>query len=765
MSEFSAEVTGEGLTKEPAGHPESAERNSGREYVRKLIELFGAAGLERLTPEEQSWIREPGIPKPDAAVNDPSYNLREIARVTKERPLTLSSKNNGIPLHPYEIYYMAAVFADKDDRFNPDNYPLAPPETQVKEFIDFVLNHQGPVNIAEQFGKLIEITDGSVLDAAAVGMMASRLAARNLDKRLYPGIKVTREMQEAWLSKVAIFGDRNKPKDPLGDNYYFWTAMFTRIGIAGSNTNPFFQMLDRHSARVMTLSRQFFARQPTKTDHREAFRQGKEIAELLLTLVREDQNKTEGAIERLDFETLKKLPPEARVGIIIGSLANLPPGGKLLFGDNGELSREIYKFDPLEYFSALPGVSALYNPKGWREILSQVRMEVPSIYIRFTTEGMVIEKRPTGEILSPEAKQDSSWVESELAKIKNEKGRELVKIWIAMGCSNIDSWDIFWKGRKIPKTATDLRTMIYDPQIRGQYFTPKEWEEIVVNVLSACVDKGREFKTLVEGQEMTVFGRAHEEVVRSALILPEDGLRPRISPELLAAVDRFDPKKAAQEDKVKALAVAMGNRSWYENHKTELEERLSPGLWQVAVMLLRQNAMVILGDEGESRRNRIRESLSGLVEKAEKGNEEEKSQARKMLEIVYQLGMQYQSHPVYSLFATMYDPSVYGTARYYLERRMFRGNPGNLPINYAKTIIRLMEKRPQDLTQHQRSLLRRLSCPSCYGYASGLEAQALVQERNQNDSNPSIPEVPPDESSFAQSVMDWIAREGRSGAG
>ena len=191
-----------------------------RPYWKEVVEVFNVAGYKKLTPKEQAWIREPVTPEFGTQRSEPKKQLFEMSLCVlnkrQEDVLTLESKTNTMTPYAFEVFRTAAVFTDKDG----DDYPTLPiaEESKVQNFIDTIKDSPDPIDVASQLGILLKLSDGSIVDAAATGMMASRIVARNLDKKAYPNILVDIDTQEKWLNNLAIFGDPKKENDVLGRN-------------------------------------------------------------------------------------------------------------------------------------------------------------------------------------------------------------------------------------------------------------------------------------------------------------------------------------------------------------------------------------------------------------------------------------------------------------------------------------------------------------------------------------------------------------------
>lgn len=272
------------------------------------------------------------------------------------------------------------------------------------------------------------------------------------------------------------------------------------------------------------------------------------------------------------------------------------------------------------------------------------------------------------------------------------------------------------------------------------------------DIISVCIDKSQ--ASLEEPP--TVFRRTCDNLARSALILPSDGITPPLSSELVQAVDDLNPRRVSIEDKMFTFANSMVETDWYTDNKDGLDRlfEIDPNLRNIALFYLRQSVLGFLSEDMAEPRKTTREVLSRLLRQVRRGTEPEKSKAGEAMEIIYRIGLEYESDPVYSLLAAVHDPSVYGTARYRLERKMIKVSGSRLAVNFVKQIIKLTKSRPDQITAHLNSLSRRLNCPSCYGYAGGLSTQMDVLGRG--DSIVPTKQISEEDFSFVEEMNKWV---------
>ena len=129
-----------------------------------------------------------------------------------------------------------------------------------------------------------KIVDGSIIDATQIGMYASRIVARNLDHRAYPEIIVDKEIRDKCHNNLLPFKSADKPQDILGDNYYFWTTLYSSLelkDIVGGITT---KVLDKYAAKIMSWSRRVLAGQAVISDHSAAVNAALKVSSSLSVL-------------------------------------------------------------------------------------------------------------------------------------------------------------------------------------------------------------------------------------------------------------------------------------------------------------------------------------------------------------------------------------------------------------------------------------------------------------------------------------------------
>jgi hypothetical protein len=89
---------------------------------------------------------------------------------------------------------------------------------------------------------------------------------------------------------------------------------------------------------------------------------------------------------------------------------------------------------------------------------------------------------------------------------------------------------------------------------------------------------------------------------------------------------------------------------------------------------------------------------------------------------------------------------------------MMKVSDAKLATAFAKQIIKLTNESPKSIIRHQNSLSRKLSCPSCYGYAGGLAAQGDIQAREFSDTLHAT-NIPDSKILFANELGNWVRGE------
>lgn len=181
--------------------------------------------------------------------------------------------------HPLEVLGTLAQFADYHDLALPKE--VFPPEVDIKEYIERVMRSEGKVTIPQQLEHLLEITDNNLLGAMHLGFIASRVMARGLEARPYPGFHIEEVELLAWNNKISQFEkytDLGK-NDAPGDTYYFWTQMYGTayfrlyegFGKAG------YDFAVEHATEIMRFVRKRFTSMPTVSSHQEATLLGRQL--------------------------------------------------------------------------------------------------------------------------------------------------------------------------------------------------------------------------------------------------------------------------------------------------------------------------------------------------------------------------------------------------------------------------------------------------------------------------------------------------------
>ena len=177
----------------------------------------------------RSFYAEIAATERTGVINARRDTVEAFKKIAKERdihfPNTLTPYWSPDDYNPLELIATLAQFVDYYDNLLPKT--TLPPEEDVKAYIDTVMNMEGKVTLSQQFEILLDIANNNFLGALNIGMIASRVMARGLDKRAYPNIPQGVDEMRAGNSKIAQFEHAPAEKnDAPGDTYYFWTNMF-----------------------------------------------------------------------------------------------------------------------------------------------------------------------------------------------------------------------------------------------------------------------------------------------------------------------------------------------------------------------------------------------------------------------------------------------------------------------------------------------------------------------------------------------------------
>lgn len=175
--------------------------------------------------------------------------------------------------HPLDFFGLSISFLDTHKVDFPSY--LFPPEDVINSYTQRLLNTRRTYEIGEQFSQALDLTDGYPLAASLVAFWASRIYARNMDKRIYPSISPAFEAMADWNKVLspfpAYYPDKN---EPAGDTYYFWTS-FTMALVVEISTrmgkfkaDGLFEQIWNHGPEIMVWSRKLFAGQPMQSTHK-----------------------------------------------------------------------------------------------------------------------------------------------------------------------------------------------------------------------------------------------------------------------------------------------------------------------------------------------------------------------------------------------------------------------------------------------------------------------------------------------------------------
>lgn len=229
-------------------------------------------------------------------VNSADYMLEQFAEILKfhSSSYTDLARPYWSPaiFNPWDVFSSCIQFYDLHSNPIPDN--LRPPVDDVNSFFGGMLNREGKVLLKDQFSLLMDITHNHLTSAALLGMMGSRIIARNLDTRAYPDICMTDNLQDSLIDKLApieIFGNEQEKLDPVGDHYYFWTHFFAACALSAIGTEGMkMQKVFERGTSIMVKVRRYIAQQPTISDHREASMLGRNLGLAMHAYITEENN-------------------------------------------------------------------------------------------------------------------------------------------------------------------------------------------------------------------------------------------------------------------------------------------------------------------------------------------------------------------------------------------------------------------------------------------------------------------------------------------
>lgn len=246
--------------------------------------------FEKDTPENRevfrSGVSTEVVPSPNSEISLLDDTLGVVDRwglkdVTLDysRPYwNPSEKYNGL-----EVVNVLSQYVDFYDFSLPKT--VLPPQEDVKQFMDRVLESKGKLSIPQQLDIALDITKEAsgtpnIIGASGIAFIGSRLGARGLDQRAYPEIKIGPDELKAWNEHVAAFPDEDSGRyDGPGDTYYFWSHFFGATSlkaIGGIRSEAYQKILDKGTPLMRTV-RTHIARRPTETPHEEASVLGRQI--------------------------------------------------------------------------------------------------------------------------------------------------------------------------------------------------------------------------------------------------------------------------------------------------------------------------------------------------------------------------------------------------------------------------------------------------------------------------------------------------------
>lgn len=264
------------------------------EFINSL--LVGMSILNR----DFSWDDRPdrtskqaayrGFPTEQAGTgsNTLEETLVEMNTLIKERELPLLPIDYSKPYWLKEGKYVAsAVFSTLINYADAHTLALrrdmAPPSEDINKFRSEVHEKSAKKNEPLKISDLIEvgldIADNNIVGASHLAFFASRISARDLEKRLLPDVSVTEEDMRRWNKDIAQFQVFNNQADGPGDLYYFFTHFFGAILLesVGGIESKFYKAILKRGTPTMTGARKYIAGRPTVTPHAEASMLGREL--------------------------------------------------------------------------------------------------------------------------------------------------------------------------------------------------------------------------------------------------------------------------------------------------------------------------------------------------------------------------------------------------------------------------------------------------------------------------------------------------------
>ena len=197
--------------------------------------------------------------------------------------------------HPYwqntseyrliEVFSTTIQFSD-EHRENLSKSSL-PPEQDVVAYTSAILAAKSEVGLPEQLQIALKITGGNLIGAANLLFIASRIYARDLDRRAYANITPNQQDIIRWDAQLVPFQTEGvNIYDTAGDMYYFWTQFF--IAVLSKSINKFkaasLRRIYQNGHQIMYTVKRKIAHQKIISEHYEASRLGwavgLEIAEL-----------------------------------------------------------------------------------------------------------------------------------------------------------------------------------------------------------------------------------------------------------------------------------------------------------------------------------------------------------------------------------------------------------------------------------------------------------------------------------------------------
>lgn len=142
-------------------------------------------------------------------------------------------------------------------------------------FLGHFLSTHEPLGLHPQLQLALEITDNHLVEALYLLALTTRAKARGLDTTLAPYLDITPQGIRKWQNILKLFDydpTLEQQKDPAGDTYHFWGAVFAGCATNLFPHNPYHQLTKsianfsyQHTQTITQILRHQLARKPGTT--------------------------------------------------------------------------------------------------------------------------------------------------------------------------------------------------------------------------------------------------------------------------------------------------------------------------------------------------------------------------------------------------------------------------------------------------------------------------------------------------------------------